>query len=216
MKYFFIAFGFFVLSFSAMAQEQGEDDPLLQLSGAVLTGDSLRPVPYTHVVNITQGTGTISNFQGYFSIVVEANDTILFSNIGYRNSVYILPDSLPDTYYTLIQMLEPDTIFLPEVVVLPWRTVEQFKQAVINVQLPEDDLQRARRNLALLTLKEMAMNIEDDPGLSSDLAIRNQQSYLYNAGMYTGSGQQAVVGALSNPFAWAKFIQAWKNGELGK
>lgn len=199
-----------------MAQEQGEDDPLLQLSGAVLTGDSLRPVPYTHVVNITQGTGTISNFQGYFSIVVEANDTILFSNIGYRNSVYILPDSLPDTYYTLIQMLEPDTIFLPEVVVLPWRTVEQFKQAVINVQLPEDDLQRARRNLALLTLKEMAMNIEDDPGLSSDLAIRNQQSYLYNAGMYTGSGQQAVVGALSNPFAWAKFIQAWKNGELGK
>lgn len=206
-----------ILSKTSFGQDQDElfeKEHLAQLSGAVLAGDSLLPVSYTHIINLTQANGTVSNIDGFFSIIASAGDTILFSNVSYKHAIYIMPDTLTQRYYTLIQMLEPDTALLDEVLLLPWATYEQFKQAVIDVRLPDDDLQRAKRNMAMFKLRTLANNIVNDAGLASDLAINQQQSYLYNAGSYYGEGGTAVLNKLSNPFAWASFIKALKNGEF--
>ena len=88
-------------SFQVNAQDTENPEQLAQLSGAVLFGDSLMPIPYAHVVNISKGTGTVASIEGYFSIIAAASDTVLFSYVGYKPAIYVLPDTLQDKHYTI-------------------------------------------------------------------------------------------------------------------
>ena len=49
-----------------------------------------------------------------------------FSYYGYKTSSYIVPDTLEENRYSIIHMLQQDTINLPEVTVYPWPSREDF------------------------------------------------------------------------------------------
>lgn len=151
--------------------------------------------------------GTVSDYYGYFSFVAQENDVIEFSAIGYKNNTFRIPDSLQDTRYSLIQMLNGDTILLRAAVIYPWPTKEQFKQAFINLQLPNDDMARAQRNLEHEAMRERGQSMPMDGRMNQQYAMQQHNSRLYYAG-------QLPPNNLLNPIAWAKFIQAWKNGDL--
>ena len=93
--------------------------------------------------------------------------------------------------------------------VYPWPTKEQFKQAFIRLKLPDDDLARAERNMVRADIKERAMGMTMDASLNYKYTMQQYQSKLYYAG-------QLPPNNLLNPIAWAKFIQAWKNGDFKK
>ena len=201
----------FLSSVSAFAQNKlaspASKRALVQFSGIVVEGDSLKSVPYTSIIIRGSSHGTVSDYFGYFSFVAQIRDTIEFSAIGYSNAVFVIPDTLTSSKYSLIQVLQSDTIHLKETVIYPWPTREQFKASFLKLNLPEDDMARAGKNMARTDMKEKMMGMAMDASMNYKYSQQQYQSKLYYAG-------QLPPNNLLNPVAWAKFIKAWQNGDF--
>ena len=200
-KLFFQLFTAIILSANVSAQK------VLQLSGLVLTSDSLMGLPYATVLIKGTGRGTVTDYQGFFSMVVAKGDVIEFSSIGHRTNSFIVPDTLWLDRYSVIELLTRDTFYLPETQIFPWPTKDQFKQAFLSINIPDDDYERAKRNLDRERMKELGMAMKMDGKENADYYFRNE-SYKY---YYYG---QVPPMNIFNPLAWAKFIEAWKNGDF--
>jgi hypothetical protein len=203
----FLVLVLLTISGSAFSQSNSDDQELIQFSGIIVTGDSLNPIPFANIIVKNTQRGTTSDYYGYFSFVAKPLDTIVFSSIGFKRSTFIVPDSLYDSRYSLIQMLQNDTILLDEAVVYPWPTQEQFKTAFLNLDIPDDDLEIARKNLSD---EQMSARFEAMP-MSSSMNFRLQMQQRTNQIYYAG---QYVPNNLLNPIAWAKFVEAWKRGDF--
>lgn len=179
----------------------------IQFSGVVVTSDSLRPIPFTNIAIKNTHRGTTADFNGFFSFVALEGEEIIFSAIGYKKVHFIIPDTLTKDRYSLIQALTNDTIMLSETVIHPWPSKEQFKKAFVNLRVPDDDYEIAMRNLALEELKYLIRDYKMDGSMNYKNYMEQQTNKLYYAG-------QLPPNNLLNPFAWAKFIKAWQNGDF--
>ncbi len=195
--------------FILMAQEKEvtDGDNYIQFSGVILTADSLAPIPLAHIVVINSMRGTVSDFNGYFSFVAKKMDTIEFSAVGFKADRFIVPDSIENNRYSLIQVMSTDTIYLSETVIYPWPTKEEFKKAFLTLKIPDDDLEVARKNLDNRQLMAKAANLPAEGSVSFKYTMQQQLDKLY----YNGQTQPITV---LNPFAWAKFIKSWKEGDF--
>jgi len=200
-KQVLILFFILLVDFSKAA-----NDNLVQLSGIVVTSDSLMAIPYVNIIIKNSHRGTISDFQGFFSFVTQPGDTVLFSCVGFKRKQFIVPDTLNDDKYSVIQLLTRDTIYLDETIIYPWPTRDQFRNAFLNTDVPDDDLERARKNLEREKLKELGESVPYDPNENVDWAMRQHAASFYSYGQYPSIN-------LFNPFAWAQFIKAWKRGD---
>ncbi|MFC2111361.1 carboxypeptidase-like regulatory domain-containing protein [Bacteroidota bacterium] len=211
-KKIFILINFLIISTAIQSQEKDED--LVQFSGVVVAADSLQPVPFTHIIDKTTGHGTSTDYYGFFSFVAQIGDTICFSSIGFKKAVYVIPDTLKSNRYSLIQVMTQDTILLSETVILPWPTRAQFKQAFLSLNIPDDDLERAKKNLARAEMKERMNSIAMDGSMNYRNYV-SKQIYNYSyMGMQKPSLTSMVNNPLLNPFAWAEFIKSWKRGDF--
>lgn len=189
----------FALALFTTASLQAQE--VIQFSGIIVTGDSLQPVPYTNIYTVNSGRGTTSDYFGYFSFAAYENDTIEFSALGFRKSRFIIPDSLEDKRYSLIQILRQDTVVLDAVDVYPWPSREEFAEAFLNAKTPPDELLRAQSNLQPSRMLVMMETMDSDGYSNYKLSAEEYQSSL----MYAG---QAPAINLMNPVAWASFIKA--------
>lgn len=193
--------------FQVIAQKKY--DGLVQFSGVVVTGDSLRPVPFVSIIIKNSYRGTISDYNGFFSFVAQMKDTIEFSAIGFKKGQYVIPDTLDTDRYSLIKIMTTDTFLLQETVIYPWPTKDQFRQAFLNLKVPDDDYERARRNMALAEMRDMMYSLPMDGSGNYKALMMERQNKLYTAGQYPSI-------SLLNPIAWAKFIEAWQRGDYKK
>jgi len=190
--------------------EAQESKDLIQLSGVTISRDSLFPVPFTTVMVKNANRGTTSDYYGYFSFVAKRGDTLIFSSIGYRDAEFVVSDSLRGDRYSLIQTLNKDTIKLETVNVYPWPTAAQFKEAFLNLDIPDDDLEIARKNLDPNVMQDRLENMP----MSASMNFKFQTQQRSNALYYAGQSRMNNLSQLLNPIAWAQFIQAWKNGDF--
>lgn len=209
-----ILFLSFISIYSAFGQDttniiSDNTNRLIQLSGVVISEQELNTMPYTTVFNKTRKKGVIADYYGYFSLVSHPGDTLLFSFFGYKTSSYLVPDSLSEERYSIIHMMQEDTLVLPEVEIYPWPSREQFAQAFLDLEPYDDALRRAQRQLSGESLAFVAAKLEADAGLTQSYA-RNQ----YYTQLYT-NGQLPATN-LFNPYAWAKLVQDWKAGKLAR
>ena len=199
--------GFHFLKASDSNDQPAQQRRPLQLSGLVVTGDSLKPVPFTTIRVQNTRRGSISDFQGFFTLTVRERDTILFSSVGFKEVIFVVPDTLSQSRYSTIQLMTMDTIHLPETVIYPWPTREQFRYAFLNTEIPDDDLDRAMRNLERAEMRERLERMPLD-GYSNYRAMTNQHAQrLYYAG-------QRPPMRIFDPFAWSQFIKAWREGRF--
>lgn len=206
----FILFLYMPLLMEAQKEQQHNQEyykGLVQFSGAVVTGDSLHPVPFTHIIDHKTSFGTISDYYGYFSFVARKGDTITFSAVGFKKGLFIIPDTIQSNRYTLFQVMATDTIYLNETVIYPWPTKEQFKEAFLALELADDDLEIARKNLDRYDLYVRGEVMPMDGSMNYRNYIDQTVSKLYYAG-------QTQPISLLNPFAWAQFIKAWQDGKF--
>jgi hypothetical protein len=194
---------------SQMAYAQNGGKNLIQFSGVVLVADSVAPVFYASVYNLTSKRGEVSNAQGFFSIVVESGDKIRFSAVGYRTDFVTIPHDLKSDTYSIIQFLEPDTIQLPTVLVGPYPKPSQFEQAFMMLDLPNTELQQAKENLDREKMRDSYEVLAMD-GTENF----NQQMKQYTQSQYWAGQSQPIQ--LLNPIAWAAFFKALKNGDFKK
>jgi hypothetical protein len=204
-------FAFFILvllsSINISAFSQNKNNDFVQFSGVVVSNDSLQPIPFVNIYVEDEKRGTISDFNGFFSFVARKGDLIMFESVGFRPSRYKIPDTLSKDRYTLIQILSPDTIILDETFIFPWPTYEQFKQAFLSVNIPDDDLARARKNIEQMEKRMATESWAMDGSMNYRNFIQNKVADLYYSGQYRPIN-------LLNPFAWAQFIKAWKEGKF--
>lgn len=200
-----IIFITFSLAFSVKAQRA--DDDLIQFSGVVVAADSIQPIPFTNIIIETSHRGTMSDYYGYFSFVAKKLDTIVFSAVGFKRDTFCIPDTITGQWYSLIQVMQRDTILLKEAIIYPWPTIEQFKHAFLNLDIPDDEIEIARKNLDPKELAKRAEDMRMGSSMNYRNFIQQETSKLY----YNGQSQPIT---LLNPFAWAKFIKAWREGKF--
>ena len=185
------------------------DSAMIQLSGVVISEETLDPLPFTTIFDKTQRRGVISDYYGFFSMVTFPGDTIFFSFYGHKTSVYVVPDTLTDNRYSIIHMIQKDTLNLPEVTVYPWPSKEDFARAFVEMDPYEDDIRRAQRQLSGESLAFIAAKLDGDASLS----YTNSRN-IANTKLYTNG--QLPVNNLLNPYSWAKLIKDWKEGKLSR
>ena len=180
---------------------------VIQFSGLIVTGDSLKPLPYSTIWVKGTRRGTTSDYYGFFSLPVYENDTLRFTSVGYKEAFYVIPDTLSRHRYSAIQVMTRDTIHLAETVVYPWPTREQFRQAFIHTEIPSDDYDRAMRNLAHAEMRERFEKMPMDGSMNFRHMVQQHSDRLYYAG-------QAPPIRLFDPLAWADFFKAWREGRF--
>ena len=189
-------------------QKKELEDHLVQFSGMVRDLQH-RALPNVNIIILSERRGTTSDMRGMFSFVVRPNDTILFSHMGHKGTMHVIPDSLGGQQYPADIFLVSDTFHLAEVRIYPWKTYQEFKEAFLALDLQDDDEQRAYHNIALIKT-QIKMN-RNGSTPSASIAFREVMRQEYNQ-LYT-SGQTHYY-TIFDPLRWAKFFKSLKRGEF--
>jgi len=210
MRSIILGFSFvFCCFFTFFSQEStnNKDEFFIQLSGVVLSADSLDQLSYVSVLNKSTGRGMITDFHGFFSLVVHPNDTVYFKSSGFKLSSYIVSDTLKHNRYSVIHLLQHEVLELPIVNVYPWPSLEDFARAFVAMKPYDDALRRAQEQLSGKSLAFIAASIENDASMTYSWQRNQNYSKLYSMG-------QIPVNNLLNPYSWSKFLNDWKSGKL--
>jgi hypothetical protein len=190
-----------------VAQTGKKRTQLIQLSGIVVDKDSVQAIPFVAVLVKRSSGGTIADNFGYFSFIVVPGDTIVFAAMGFKTNSYVVPDTLSTDKYSLIHIMSRDTNNLKPFVFYSWPSKEAFRSAFLKLDIPNNDLDRARTNMALAARHARFGSDTRSPGVNYLQTVQQENDKLYYAG-------QLPPNNLLNPIAWGKFIQAWKDGSL--
>jgi hypothetical protein len=206
--YSFIFFSFFNVGvLRAQETKNPYRDSIVQLYGVIMTADSLRGIPSASVIVEGKGRGTITSYDGVFSIAVMKGDKITFSSVGFKNNTITIPINLAENQYSVIQLLISDTAYLPATILKPRPTREQFERDFLNNRLPDDAYEIARKNTDEATRRVLLNSLPADGREAVNYQIRQ------NTNKYYYAGQVPPMNVL-NPAAWADFISAWKRGDF--
>lgn len=186
-----------------------ENDSIIQFSGVVMTSDSLMAIPYANISASKSKAVTTSNYNGFFSFVASKGDTIMFTALGYKNGLYIIPNNLSEDKYSVIQLLTRDTIYLSETIIYPWPSKEEFREAFLAFNIPDDYYETARKNLDRERLKEIGEQMPMDADMNADYQTKQLAQKIYYAGQYPPM-------RIFDVFAWKSFIEAWQRGDYKK
>jgi hypothetical protein len=169
------------------------DEELVQFSGMVLTSDSLMSIPYVNITISRTSRGAYSDLNGYFNFVASKGDTITLST----------------NKYSMVKLLSEDTIYLDPAIIRPLPLREMFDYYFVNSSIPDDDMERARKNLEREKIKEQSIAMKADGPEMGKYSLASHAKTYYYAG-------QIPPNTLLNPFAWAQFFEAWKRGDYKK
>jgi len=157
-----------------------QDKKLVQFSGIVIHADSLEPLPFVNIINVSRNyRGTYTDMRGFFSLVVSVGDTVQISCLGYKKQELIIPENLQGNTLSAIFKLKMDAIDLPLVYIFPFATIEQFKQAFIKLRLPDDDLMIAKRNLDDKLMMALSSAMTWDGAQNTKYYFQQQSEKLY-------------------------------------
>lgn len=200
MKWFFF-FLALILGVSATDSFAQSKKRVIQLSGIILSEDSVSGLPGVHIYVPKAGRGTTSNRTGYFSMPVLEGDSVVISSVGYNRRHYIVPKSISE-YLTIIVEMVPDVTYLQEVEIMPFPTEEVFKEAVLALNIPMDN-----------GVDPRAMNAELLALMLRTTPMDGAANYRYYMDQYTGSVNdrfQPRTNPFLNPFNWARFFRDLK------
>lgn len=183
---------------------QGQD-PHIFFNGVIIEAKSNEPLPGATIMIPRAGRGMISNTQGYFSMKVFPGDSIVFSYLGFKKQFYIIPKNTDQTFSAVIELQE-DAKMLKEVKVYPYSTEEAFKEAFVNMKLPDD---AERKILEERFGKDAVKAMVSQVGMGSNGNFRYMMNQQQNAFL---SRSTIIMNPFTNPFAWASFIKDIKNG----
>ena len=185
------------------AQSTAQDTlQIVQLSGIVMTQDSTSTIFGVHIYD-SYGRGTTTDYRGWFSKAFLAGDTITFSAIGFKTERVAVPLDAGSRFNIIVAMEEAITQ-LADVEINPFPTEELFKEAILAMNLNEDQ-KNVLNNFSSDAMSEMVRTMPIDPSPSQNYRyMMNQQFY----DLSNSAGPRS--NPLLNPFAWAEFVNSFK------
>ncbi len=127
------------------------------VSGTVLSDDTMQPLPFAHI--IIDSTGTTSNIYGKFALNVHRGDSLRFSFIGYKNKIYVVPDSVTSHKLELHIILLKDITFLRSITItsLP-ENLNDLKEEILATELKDEEhLEDAKKSIKIATYQYLYM-----------------------------------------------------------
>jgi hypothetical protein len=182
---------------------------VIQITGVTMSADSLRAIPDVTITVKHRDRGTYSSAFGVFSLVCTKGDTLSFTAVGYRDKEYAIPTNLEGRYFNIVQLMVQDTFYLPETIIRPRPTAEEFDYAFKYWEFPDDQYATAQKNTNKRAMIYLLGNLPKD-GRESQAYYQTQQA---NQAIYYG--QQRPIG-IFNPLKWNEFFQSWKRGDFRK
>ena len=180
---------------------------VIQISGMVVTGDSLSPLPFATVFRKRDLRGIMTDANGFFSIPALENDTITVSSVGFITQEFSVPDDLEFNRMNVVQPLGRDTIEIDQAFIYPWPTRERFREEFLELQLTADAFTIGQQRLNAADIYDRLMEVGRDGSEVYNYTVQQQAQQNYY------QGQLAPI-SLFNPIAWAKFVEAIRNGSL--
>lgn len=200
---------FFFLSANISYGQEQDSIKIIQFSGVIVSTDSLEVVSHANIINKKTLTGTTTDDKGYFNLLVNPSDTILFTAFGFKPNSYIVPDTLEQDQYAIIHLMEPEIFVLPEVEIYPWPSKEQFAQVFTEMD-PYDGLMRERaKSFSREEVNRAALKLDPSSKDGYNMEVQQHYTRLYEH-------RHLPVNNLLNPIAWYAFVNAWRNGDLFK
>ena len=196
------------MGLAASSQTDSLHAQVVQVSGLVVTGDSLSPLPYCTVFRSRDRRGTMTDARGFFSLPALTGDTLEFSSVGYVSQQAVIPEGGELARVNLVQPMGRDTVTMNDAFVYPWPSRERFRQDFLALGLPNQGLDPAWDSpMDPMDVYDRLSEVgRDGQSTSSNvLAAQAQQA---------GYAGQAPPVNLLNPVAWAQFLQALKSGDL--
>jgi hypothetical protein len=200
-----LAVGLVLAPGRSIAQDQ-QDKKVIQLSGIVLNADSTDAVPGVNIYVPKKGRGTSSGRFGYFSMPVLEGDSVIFSFIGLKKQAFKVPDNVENDRISLILTMEVDEIALAEIEVMPYPTEDEFKKAVLAMNVM-DPMAISRSNMSPEMLLRWAESMPASGG--ENFRYFQQGQMIQNQDLY---GPRPL--RILDPFAWSQFIRSIKRGDL--
>lgn len=196
----------FIFSVELAKAQDTREKKVIQLSGIILNSDSTDAVPGVNIYVPKKGRGTSSGRFGYFSMPVLEGDSVVFTFIGLKKQSFKIPDKVENDRISLILTMEVDEIALAEIEVMPYPTEEEFKQAIIAMNVV-DPMSISRANMS----PEMLLRWAESMPASGNENFRyfQQGQMIQNQDLY---GPRPL--RLLDPFAWSQFIRSIKRGDL--
>lgn len=202
----------FLFGSLSIFSQTNDSDKIIQFSGVVVTQDELGeliPLPYTTIAIAGTSRGTYAEVDGFFSIVAEKGDTVVFSRIGFKTIKQVISDSLDSKFYSWYQIMSYDDVLLPEAVIYPWPSRDHYKLEFLALDVTNELRQRAEENLAAEILERMKSEVALDGTNAYEITKQRQAIAYQYAGQYK---PQKIFDVM----AWGQFIKAWKRGDFKK
>jgi len=182
-----------------------EREKFFQVSGFI-TDEDKRELANVGVVSMKLRRGTLSEKNGIYSITSTPGDTILFKALGFKKKFLVVPEVFEGRLLNKDIVLSADTIPIENVVVLPWKSYNEFLKDMTAPIPVSTEIENMNQNIASL---EAAMSNTTGVRITPEAGYRYAMEQ--NFSNLTTRGQSPVNNLL-NPFAWAKFISGVKNG----
>ena len=180
---------------------------VVQVSGLVVTGDSLMPIPYSTVYRARDARGTMTDSQGFFSIPVLEGDTLRFSSTGFITREVIVPSGGELNRISLVQPMSRDTVMINNAYIYPWPSRDAFRKEFMALGLEEDAYAIGQQAIDPFDIYDRLIDVGlDGQAIASQTARETAYEYSNLGGIPTTN--------LLNPVAWAQFLKALKNGDL--
>ena len=196
------------MGLAASSQTDSLPAQVVQVSGLVVTGDSLSPLPYCTVFRSRDRRGTMTDARGFFSLPALTGDTLEFSSVGYVSQQAVIPEGGELARVNLVQPMGRDTVAMKDAFVYPWPSRERFRQDFLALGLPNQGLDPAWDSpMDPMDVYDRLSEVGRDGQSTSSEALAAQAQQAGYAG-------QAPPVNLLNPVAWAQFLQALKSGDL--
>lgn len=201
-----ITYLFIVISLIASSLSFGQGEiKYITFSGLVIDSQTKEPLPGAYITIPRAGRGTLSNSKGYFVLGVFPGDTVIFSYLGFKKQFHVIPKKTEVDYSVFVE-LQVDSKMLKEVKVYPFSTEEEFKQALVDMKLPDD---RERKILQETYSPENIAKMAAVHGMSADANYRYANNQFLKQ---IESRGQVTMNPLLNPFAWVNFVKSVKSG----
>lgn len=196
-----------LLPLCALKGQTVERERFIQVTGIIID-EFDNPVPNAGIISTRLKRGTLSDRSGIYAIVSAPGDTLVYRALGYKINLAFIPASAEGRHITIDVVLYADTIQIEDVVIMPWRTYEEFKREITQPRPVDPVIANMNDNLA-----SVYASIATSSGvtITPEAGFRYAMEQNFNA---MATRNQYPVNNLLNPFAWAKFLSGIKQGLL--
>lgn len=111
----------FQISFSQVETGSG-----VLFRGLVLDAGTLSPIPNSQIY-INNSLKAVSNYDGSFTFYVGRSDTVVFNSLGYKQTKYLVSDTLKGREFNAGIFMRTDTVEIGEVIIIPRQSTLRYE-----------------------------------------------------------------------------------------